>query len=108
MIQRIKIFFKWFPDVVFKHNYWYKQPSAMWGTENWGKAIQIPNTPLSVKTFGDPVTRKVCDVCGVIVWSNNKQSICGHLHCWISKYYRVNGGRHVRINRRRFEGNSAK
>lgn len=65
--------------------YWYAENKAWKGSELWGEMIQVPGTPLVVKTFGNKVTKKQCRYCDVMVWTNNPESICGKLSCWMNK-----------------------
>lgn len=76
-------FFQWLYDIVIKHNYWYSETKVWGGTQSWGEAVRIPNSPLVVKIPGNKVTKKKCKQCGKDVWSNNNDRICGKLTCWL-------------------------
>ncbi len=84
-MKNFTIFLKWLNDRLNKHQYWYKEPPKFWNTDAWGKAHRVPNTPLVVKTLGNAVTKKKCKVCNILVYSNNNESICGRLSCWLRK-----------------------
>jgi hypothetical protein len=64
--------------------YWYSAPRSFWGTELWGKSTTIPGSTVRIKTYGNEVTQKKCKRCGVDVWSNNNDKVCGRLSCWLS------------------------
>jgi hypothetical protein len=82
-MKKISIFFKWLHDRINVHNYWYQEGKIWKSAAMWGESIQVPNTPVVIKTFGHKVTKKRCGFCGITVWSNNPKAICGNLSCWM-------------------------
>lgn len=82
-MKKFTIFLKWLNDRLNKHQYWYKPPPKIWGTDKWGQSYHVPNTPLSVNITGHTVSKKKCKYCNIEIYSNNPVSICGRLSCWL-------------------------
>jgi hypothetical protein len=65
----------WLISILFRHTYFYGKPPDWMKTDKWRSHGGLG--------YYCPVTKKKCKVCGRTVWSNNSQSICMNLKCWL-------------------------